>query len=84
MKRIPSILSVALILLFLSSRATRVPFTQQVREEFSLTAKELQSLQFYASQDIVLNYGKKNNNGKETKRNPASRANMPIHYIGQK
>ena len=47
------------IAFFMHSCAPRIPFTQSLREQYKLTDDELKSLQFYASNNIVLNRGEK-------------------------
>ena len=55
----------ALLLVF-ASCAPRVPFTQQIREEYKLTEDELKSIQFYVSHNIVLKRGEKMDKQKAT------------------
>jgi hypothetical protein len=57
---------VAVGALALSSCATKVPFTQAVREKYQLTDDELKQLQFYASHDIVLTRNEKGEKSKTT------------------
>lgn len=64
MRIIPVFFVLALVLL--TSCAPQVPFTQRVREQYKLTAEELQSLQFYTSGDIILRKGEQNIKEKAT------------------
>jgi len=45
--------------LFITSCAPRIPFTQTLREQYKLKDNELKSLQFYASHNIILNRGER-------------------------
>lgn len=45
---------VATACLILPSCAPRIPFTQEVRQEYRLTDTELKSIQFYISDDVIL------------------------------
>ncbi|MCB0430524.1 MAG: hypothetical protein H6585_12685 [Flavobacteriales bacterium] len=56
-------ITICLGAMMLASCATKVPFTQQTRDEYKLTEEELKSLQFYTSHDIVLQRWE--NQGKE-------------------
>ncbi len=50
-----SIILLSMLLLLLSSCASNLkPFTQRVYEDFSWTAEEIESIQFYVSEDIRL------------------------------
>jgi hypothetical protein len=44
----------ALTALLWSSCASRIPFTQEVRQQYTLTDQELRSIQFWTSDDIIL------------------------------
>jgi hypothetical protein len=44
----------AAVCFILASCASRIPFTQEVRQEYRLTDTELKSIQFYISDDVVL------------------------------
>ena len=65
MKKTPWNFSYLLILtaaiLFISSCAPKVQFTQSIREKYKLTENEIRALQFYNSHDIVLNRGERKN-----------------------
>lgn len=41
-------------MIFTSCASTRVPFTQQLRDEYKLNVEELKSIQFYTSNHLVL------------------------------
>jgi len=60
------IILLSTLLLGLASCAPRVPFTQNVRDKYQLSAEDLKSIQFYNSEDIVLNRGKKSQGDKTT------------------
>lgn len=53
------------ILLALQSCAPRIPFTRDIRHKENLSDEEIQRIQFYPSQDIVLQRGEKDEKGKE-------------------
>ena len=44
----------ALIALFLTSCATKIPYTNKVRDDFDLTDDKLKQVQFYTSRTIIL------------------------------
>ena len=50
----------AFLALILFSCSPKIPFTQSVREQHSLTESDLKSLQFFNSHDIVLNWAESN------------------------
>lgn len=52
-------------MIFTSCASTRVPFTQQLRDEYKLNVEELKSLQFYTSNHLVLRRAEMDSN-KET------------------
>jgi len=54
------------VILFVTSCAPRIPFTQALREQYKLKERELKSLQFYASHNIVLNRGERSDNKQST------------------
>jgi hypothetical protein len=45
------------ISLFFASCATRIPFTQAIKEQYQLNEEDMKKIQFYASSDIVLQRG---------------------------
>lgn len=47
-------LMLASAVLALASCAPRIPFTQEVRQQYRLTEEELKSIQFWVSDDIIL------------------------------
>lgn len=55
----------ASIVLTLNSCAPRIPFTQEVREKEKLSEEEMKKIQFFASHDIVLQRGEKEEKEKE-------------------
>jgi hypothetical protein len=56
----------SLALLLWTSCASKIPFTQAIREKYQLTDDELRQLQFYASHDIILTHSEKAEKSKET------------------
>ncbi len=54
----------ALAAIFISSCATKLPFSTQVREKYKLNEMELSKLQFYLSDDIVITKGSAVKGGK--------------------
>ena len=47
-------LSVFTLILLLASCATKIPYTEKIRQDFELDATKIKSVQFYTSQTIVL------------------------------
>ena len=55
-----------LLALGFTSCAPRIPFTQEIREQYKLTESEMRQIQFYASHDIVLQRGEQTDKSKAT------------------
>jgi len=66
MKNSNKIYLLAALALFIYSCSPKTPFTQSIREQYKLGERELKSLQFYNSHDIVLNRAEKAESGQET------------------
>ncbi|MGB0933275.1 MAG: hypothetical protein ACPGU5_03275 [Lishizhenia sp.] len=47
-------LSALLLITLLASCATRIPYTEKIRQDFELDATKIKSVQFYTSQTVVL------------------------------
>ena len=54
MKTLSKLLGFFAIALFFASCVNRVPYTINIQKKFKLTEKELQGIQFYVSDDIIL------------------------------
>ncbi len=54
MKKSTQILASVCCVIMLHSCATKIPFTQAIREKYQISDEELKHLQFYISHDVVL------------------------------